>query len=393
MPPGEGVTHGAASGWMQLTRRDLQQPRAKWVQLGRPPRPTRRSACARTGSTARWRASTWRGLLARPGRDRRDRGGRRRGGRPAAHHRSRLCRAGGGAAAGGGTRWRPCVNAGGTAISPRRDRSRPGRSRRDDRALCLRQPGAPPGGLATSGPALRDTLRMAVAVGSASVMLPFECTLSGAGAHLRDGSGLVTDDMPEEDSRVRSTSRPPSAYGSQPGWRKLDVIALGRKSWRWTRRCLGSGSTHGHLSQPWAGRSPLGQRPQPLQATRCSSGPPKAADLRPNPLTGTFAAEHEAALERWHQAIAQRAAPSGGGGARGGSPSARTWAAAGRSATCAAEHARAALLRARDVAKRKGTLDLKTRTPSLPYPYPYPYPYPCPLPLPLPLPIYAYPYA
>ena len=45
----------------------------------------------------------------------------------------------------------------------------------------LRQHGAAPGGVMTSGPALRDTLRMAVAVGSGSAMLAFDCTLSGAG--------------------------------------------------------------------------------------------------------------------------------------------------------------------------------------------------------------------
>ena len=44
----------------------------------------------------------------------------------------------------------------------------------------LRQHGAAAGGVATSGPALSDTLRMAVAVGSGSAMLAFDCTLSGA---------------------------------------------------------------------------------------------------------------------------------------------------------------------------------------------------------------------
>jgi hypothetical protein len=118
---------------------------------------------------------------------------------------------------------------------------------------CLRQPGAPPGGLATSGPALRDTLRMAVAVGSGSAMLPFECTLSGAGELTFEmDPASVTDDMPEE--ALRGAIDVKTAIGiwliGQPGWRKLDVIVLGRKY--------------------------------------------------------TFAAEHEAALERWHQAIAQR---------------------------------------------------------------------------------------
>ena len=45
----------------------------------------------------------------------------------------------------------------------------------------LHQHGAVPGGVVSSGPALRDTLRMAVAVGSGSAMLAFDCTLSGAG--------------------------------------------------------------------------------------------------------------------------------------------------------------------------------------------------------------------
>ena len=44
----------------------------------------------------------------------------------------------------------------------------------------LRQHGAAAGGVVTSGPALSDTLRMAVAVGSGSAMLAFDCTLSGA---------------------------------------------------------------------------------------------------------------------------------------------------------------------------------------------------------------------
>ena len=97
---------------------------------------------------------------------------------------------------------------------------------------CLRQPGAPPGGLATSGPALRDTLRMAVAVGSASVMLPFECTLSGAGELTFEmDPASVTEDVPEE--ALRGAIDVKAAIGiwliGQPGWRKLDVIVLGRK--------------------------------------------------------------------------------------------------------------------------------------------------------------------
>ena len=62
----------------------------------------------------------------------------------------------------------------------------------------------------------------------------------------------IAEDMPEE--ALRGAIDVKAAIGiwliGQPGWRKLDVIVLGRKY--------------------------------------------------------TFAAEHEAALERWHQAIAQR---------------------------------------------------------------------------------------
>ena len=116
---------------------------------------------------------------------------------------------------------------------------------------CLRQHGA--GGVASSGPALQDRLRMAVAVGSGSVMLPFECMLSGAGELTFElDAAAVTEDMPEE--ALRGAIDVKVAIGiwliGQPGWRKLDVIVLGRKY--------------------------------------------------------TFAAEHEPTLERWHQAIAQR---------------------------------------------------------------------------------------
>ena len=58
-----------------------------------------------------------------------------------------------------------------------------------------------------------------------------------------------------------------------------------------TAAALGSGSAPlPPLPQPWARALPLllGSGPSRFEATRQpSSGPSKAADLRPNPLTGT----------------------------------------------------------------------------------------------------------
>jgi hypothetical protein len=58
-----------------------------------------------------------------------------------------------------------------------------------------------------------------------------------------------------------------------------------------TANALASGSApRPPLPQPWARALPLilGSGPSPFEATRqLSSGPLKAADLRPNPLTGT----------------------------------------------------------------------------------------------------------
>ena len=61
----------------------------------------------------------------------------------------------------------------------------------------LRQHGAAAGGVVTSGPALSDTLRMAVAVGSGSAMLAFDCTLSGA----------IVNILPYSQARGRSRTR------------------------------------------------------------------------------------------------------------------------------------------------------------------------------------------
>ena len=66
----------------------------------------------------------------------------------------------------------------------------------------------------------------------AAVMLPFECTLSGAGELTFEMEpASVTEDMPEE--ALRGAIDVKAAIGiwliGQPGWRKLDVIVLGRK--------------------------------------------------------------------------------------------------------------------------------------------------------------------
>ena len=87
-----------------------------------------------------------------------------------------------------------------------------------------------------------------------------------------------------------------------------------------TAAALGSGSTaRPPLPQPWARALPLvlGSGPSPFEATRQpSSGPPKAEDLRPNPLTGMYREEElrerrkleeeRQARERERQAEARR---------------------------------------------------------------------------------------